>query len=71
MTALHEAAGDVGCLLPGFRCMHDTFMLRVCLPNHVPCCRAWNQHWLFWVADILGGAAAAILYSKILLPKDA
>ena len=40
-------------------------------PHALPCCRAWNQHWVYWIADILGGAAAAILYSKILLPKDA
>ena len=30
----------------------------------------WDNHYVYWIGPMLGGAAAGIVYSKFLLPKS-
>jgi glycerol uptake facilitator-like aquaporin len=29
----------------------------------------WQDHWVYWVGPMLGGAVAALLYDRILLER--
>jgi glycerol uptake facilitator-like aquaporin len=30
----------------------------------------WENHWIWWVGPMLGGAVAGVLYNSLLLPKQ-
>jgi MIP family channel proteins len=31
----------------------------------------WQDHWVFWVGPMLGGAAAALFYDRVVMPRKA